>query len=93
MERADAEAVASDFQKFDLDKLNQTLKHQKAEIERLRRLLDNVRAGNPSRFCIYNLHSAQSIIMGHLVLLIQRIFKLFNSLQVTRMKYTAYWMR
>ncbi|XP_014382169.1 centriolin isoform X3 [Alligator sinensis] len=46
MERADAEAVASDFQKFDLDKLNQTLKHQKAEIERLRRLLDNVRAGN-----------------------------------------------
>uniref|UniRef100_A0A7M4FX69 Centriolin n=1 Tax=Crocodylus porosus TaxID=8502 RepID=A0A7M4FX69_CROPO len=46
MERAEAKAVASDFQKFDLDKLNQTLEHQKAETERLRRLLDNARAGN-----------------------------------------------
>ncbi|XP_037735296.1 centriolin isoform X1 [Chelonia mydas] len=46
MEKPDAGAVASSFQKFEIDKLNQTLKHQRAEIDRLKSLLDNARAGN-----------------------------------------------
>uniref|UniRef100_A0A452GVW7 Uncharacterized protein n=1 Tax=Gopherus agassizii TaxID=38772 RepID=A0A452GVW7_9SAUR len=46
MEKPDAGAVASSFQKFEIDKLNQILKRQKAEIDRLKSLLDNGRAGN-----------------------------------------------
>ncbi|XP_074871233.1 centriolin isoform X3 [Carettochelys insculpta] len=45
-EKPDAGDVASSFQKFEIDKLNQVLKHQRTEIDRLRRLLDNARAGN-----------------------------------------------
>ncbi|XP_044848219.1 centriolin isoform X3 [Mauremys mutica] len=46
MEKPDAGAVASSFQKFEIDKLNQILKRQRAEIDRLKSLLDNGRAGN-----------------------------------------------
>uniref|UniRef100_A0A8C3FSV3 Centriolin n=1 Tax=Chrysemys picta bellii TaxID=8478 RepID=A0A8C3FSV3_CHRPI len=46
MEKTDAGAVASSFQKFEIDKLNQILKRQRAEIDRLKSLLDNARAGN-----------------------------------------------
>ncbi|KAM9117352.1 centriolin isoform 2-T3 [Pangshura tecta] len=46
MEKPDAGAVASSFQKFEIDELNQILKHQRAEIDRLKSLLDNGRAGN-----------------------------------------------
>nr|XP_014427854.1 centriolin isoform X2 [Pelodiscus sinensis] len=45
MEKSDAEPIASSFHKFEINKLNQTLKHQRAEIDRLRSLLDNARAG------------------------------------------------
>ncbi|XP_043354698.1 centriolin isoform X2 [Dermochelys coriacea] len=46
MEKPDARAVAPSFQKFEIDKLNQILKCQRAEIYRLKSLLDNARAGN-----------------------------------------------
>ncbi|KAM7144423.1 centriolin isoform 2-T6 [Macrochelys suwanniensis] len=46
MGKLDAGAVASSFQKFEIDKLNQILKRQRAEIDRLKSLLDNARAGN-----------------------------------------------
>ncbi|XP_065593258.1 centriolin [Cyrtonyx montezumae] len=45
MEKA-GEKIASNSQKLEIDKLNATVEQQKAEIERLRWLLDNVGAGN-----------------------------------------------
>nr|XP_032623335.1 centriolin isoform X4 [Chelonoidis abingdonii] len=45
-EKPDAGAVASSFQKFEIDKLKQILKRQRAEIDRLKSLLDNGRTGN-----------------------------------------------
>ncbi|OXB67097.1 hypothetical protein ASZ78_005670 [Callipepla squamata] len=45
MEKA-GEKTASSSQKLEIDKLNATVEQQKAEIERLRWLLDNVGAGN-----------------------------------------------
>lgn len=61
MEKPDAGAVASSFQKFEIDKLNQTLKHQRAEIDRLKSLLDNARAGNTFFFCLCTLHSSTGL--------------------------------
>ncbi|XP_030063428.1 centriolin isoform X2 [Microcaecilia unicolor] len=45
-ERADAGTFASDFQQYEIDKLSNTLKRQKAETERLKHLLDHARADN-----------------------------------------------
>ncbi|XP_029466666.1 centriolin isoform X2 [Rhinatrema bivittatum] len=49
-EKADAGAFASDFQQYEIDKLNNILKRQKAETERLRHLLDHAREDNTSDF-------------------------------------------
>ncbi|NXE19162.1 CNTRL protein, partial [Ardeotis kori] len=46
MEKGGEKAVASSSQKFEIDKLNEVMEQQKAEIERLRRLLDNIGTGN-----------------------------------------------
>ncbi|KAM6371902.1 centriolin [Pluvialis apricaria] len=46
MEKAGEKTVASSAQKFEIDKLNEVMEQQKAEIDRLRWLLDNIRAGN-----------------------------------------------
>nr|XP_033817320.1 centriolin isoform X2 [Geotrypetes seraphini] len=45
-EKADAGAFASDFQQYEIDKLNNILKRQKAETERLKHLLDHAQADN-----------------------------------------------
>ncbi|NXM26870.1 CNTRL protein, partial [Oxyruncus cristatus] len=42
MEKAGEKAVASNPQKFEMDKLNEVMEQQKAEIDRLRWLLDNI---------------------------------------------------
>ncbi|NXK36470.1 CNTRL protein, partial [Piprites chloris] len=42
MEKAGEKAVASSPQKFEMDKLNEVMEQQKAEIDRLRWLLDNI---------------------------------------------------
>nr|XP_056716120.1 centriolin [Euleptes europaea] len=46
MEKADAQTATSDFQKGQIEKLNQLLTQQKAEIDRLRNLLNQARAGS-----------------------------------------------
>ncbi|XP_067397893.1 centriolin isoform X1 [Emydura macquarii macquarii] len=46
LEKPDAGAVAPSFQKFEIGKLNQILKRQRAEIDQLRSLLNNASAGN-----------------------------------------------
>ncbi|XP_053328761.1 centriolin isoform X2 [Spea bombifrons] len=46
MQSADAGAATSNLQQLEIDKLNQTLKRQKEEIERLKHLLDHARADN-----------------------------------------------
>ncbi|XP_010128217.1 PREDICTED: centriolin, partial [Chlamydotis macqueenii] len=46
MEKGDEKTVASSSQKFEIDKLNEAMEQQKAEIERLRCLLDNIGTGN-----------------------------------------------
>ncbi|KAM6316368.1 centriolin isoform 6-T6 [Podargus strigoides] len=46
MEKAGEKTVASNTQKFEIDKLNAAMEQQKAEINRLRRLLDNIGTGN-----------------------------------------------
>ncbi|XP_063000998.1 centriolin isoform X2 [Elgaria multicarinata webbii] len=46
MEKVDADTAASRFQKEEIEKLNQLLKCQKAEIDRLRSALDEVGAGS-----------------------------------------------
>ncbi|NWW88320.1 CNTRL protein, partial [Rhynochetos jubatus] len=46
MEKAGEKTVESSSQKLEIDKLNEAMQHQKAEIDRLRRLLENIRTGN-----------------------------------------------
>ncbi|XP_037255521.1 centriolin isoform X2 [Falco rusticolus] len=46
MEKAGEETVVSGTQKFETHKLNEAMEQQKAEIDRLRRLLDNTRTGS-----------------------------------------------
>ncbi|NXJ02728.1 CNTRL protein, partial [Psophia crepitans] len=46
MEKAGEKAVASSSQKFEIDKLKEAMEQQKAEIDRLRWLLDNIGTGN-----------------------------------------------
>ncbi|NXY67638.1 CNTRL protein, partial [Glareola pratincola] len=46
MEKAGEKTLASSSQKFEIDKLNEVMEQQKAEIDRLRWLLDNIRTGN-----------------------------------------------
>uniref|UniRef100_A0A663F919 Centriolin n=1 Tax=Aquila chrysaetos chrysaetos TaxID=223781 RepID=A0A663F919_AQUCH len=46
MEKAGEKTVASSSQKFEIDKLNEAMEQQKAEIDRLRWLLDNIGTGN-----------------------------------------------
>ncbi|XP_025918156.1 centriolin isoform X5 [Apteryx rowi] len=46
MGKAGDKTVESSSEKFEIDKLNGAMKQQKAEIDRLRRLLDNIRTGN-----------------------------------------------
>ncbi|NXV12281.1 CNTRL protein, partial [Cepphus grylle] len=46
MEKASEKTVALSSQKFEIDKLNEVMEQQKAEIDRLRWLLGNIRAGN-----------------------------------------------
>ncbi|XP_014798549.1 PREDICTED: centriolin [Calidris pugnax] len=46
MEKAGEKAVASSSQKFEIDKLKEMMEQQKAEIDRLRWLLDNIGTGN-----------------------------------------------
>ncbi|XP_009081586.1 PREDICTED: centriolin, partial [Acanthisitta chloris] len=46
VERAGEKTMASRAQKFEIDKLNQVMEQQKAEIDRLRWLLDNIGTGN-----------------------------------------------
>ncbi|KFQ53203.1 Centriolin, partial [Pelecanus crispus] len=46
MEKAGEKTVASSSQKFEIDKLNEAMEQQKAEIGRLRWLLDNIGTGN-----------------------------------------------
>ncbi|KFP11140.1 Centriolin, partial [Egretta garzetta] len=46
MEKAGEKTIASSSQKFEIDKLNEAMEQQKAEIDRLRWLLDNVGTAN-----------------------------------------------
>ncbi|XP_053818190.1 centriolin isoform X1 [Vidua chalybeata] len=46
MEKAGEKTVASNTQKFEMNKLNEALEQQKAEIDRLKWLLDNIGTGN-----------------------------------------------
>ncbi|XP_010081235.1 PREDICTED: centriolin, partial [Pterocles gutturalis] len=46
MEKASEKTAASSFQKFEIDKLNEAMEQQKAEIDRLRWLLDNIGTDN-----------------------------------------------
>ncbi|NXF05852.1 CNTRL protein, partial [Smithornis capensis] len=46
MEKAGEQTVASNTQKFEMDKLNEVVEQQKAEIDRLRWLLDSIGTGN-----------------------------------------------
>ncbi|KAM6192968.1 centriolin isoform 1-T1 [Sarcoramphus papa] len=46
MEKAGEKTVASGSQKFEIDKLNEAMEQQKAEIDRLRWLLGNIGTGN-----------------------------------------------
>ncbi|KAM9256911.1 centriolin isoform 2-T2 [Cariama cristata] len=46
MEKAGEKTVASSSQKFEIDKLNEAMEQQKAEIDRLKWLLDNIGTGN-----------------------------------------------
>ncbi|NXD74844.1 CNTRL protein, partial [Halcyon senegalensis] len=46
MKKAGEKAAASGSQKFEIDKLNEAMEQQKAEIDRLRWLLDNIGTGN-----------------------------------------------
>ncbi|XP_054249616.1 centriolin [Indicator indicator] len=46
MEKASEKTVASSSQKFEIDKLNEAVEQQKAELDRLRWLLDNIGTGN-----------------------------------------------
>ncbi|XP_009877699.1 PREDICTED: centriolin, partial [Apaloderma vittatum] len=46
MEKADEKMVASSSQKFEMDKLKETMEQQKAEIDRLRWLLGNIETGS-----------------------------------------------
>ncbi|KAK0680610.1 CNTRL protein, partial [Pygoscelis papua] len=46
MEKAGEKTVASSSQKFEIDKLNEAMEQQKAQIDRLRWLLDNIGTGN-----------------------------------------------
>ncbi|KFZ62795.1 Centriolin, partial [Podiceps cristatus] len=46
MEKADEKTVASSSQKFEIGKLNEAMEQQKAEIDRLRWLLDHIGTGN-----------------------------------------------
>ncbi|NWI22478.1 CNTRL protein, partial [Sula dactylatra] len=46
MEKAGEKADVSSSQKFEIDKLNEAMEQQKAEIDRLRWLLDNIGTGN-----------------------------------------------
>lgn len=48
MEKAGEKTFASSSRKFEIDKLNEAMEQQKAEIERLRWLLDNIGTGNLS---------------------------------------------
>lgn len=53
MEKADVQTAISDFQKDQIDKLNQLLKRQKAEIDRLRNLLKQNESGNIFPLCFF----------------------------------------
>ncbi|NXX46743.1 CNTRL protein, partial [Tricholaema leucomelas] len=46
MEKASEKTVASSSQKFEIDKLSEAVEQQKAELDRLRWLLDNIGTGN-----------------------------------------------
>ncbi|XP_018773141.3 centriolin isoform X2 [Serinus canaria] len=46
MEKAGEETLASDTQKFEINKLSEAVEQQKAEIDRLKWLLDNIETGN-----------------------------------------------
>ncbi|XP_059721083.1 centriolin isoform X2 [Haemorhous mexicanus] len=46
MEKAGEETLASDTQKFEINKLSEAVEQQKAEIDRLKWLLDNIGTGN-----------------------------------------------
>ncbi|XP_068011933.1 centriolin isoform X2 [Melanerpes formicivorus] len=46
MEKASEKTLASSSQKFEMDKLNEAVEQQKAELDRLRWLLDNIGTGN-----------------------------------------------
>ncbi|MEE6505076.1 hypothetical protein FKM82_005434 [Ascaphus truei] len=46
MQNADAGITTSNYQQLEIDKLNHTLKKQRAEIERLKHLLDHAKADN-----------------------------------------------
>ncbi|XP_014125981.2 centriolin isoform X2 [Zonotrichia albicollis] len=46
MEKAGEKSVASDTQKFEINKLSEAVEQQKAEIDRLKWLLDNIGTGN-----------------------------------------------
>ncbi|NXK11915.1 CNTRL protein, partial [Herpetotheres cachinnans] len=46
MEKAGEKTIASGTQNFEIHKLNEAMEQQKAEMERLRQLLDNIRTGN-----------------------------------------------
>ncbi|XP_041262278.1 centriolin isoform X2 [Onychostruthus taczanowskii] len=46
MEKAGEQTVASDTQKFEINKLNEAVEQQKAEIDRLKWFLDNIGTGN-----------------------------------------------
>lgn len=52
MEKAGEKTAASSSQKFEIDKLKEAMEQQKAEIGRLRWLLDNVGTGNFSSLSV-----------------------------------------
>lgn len=56
MEKAGEKTAASDTQKFEINKLSEAVEQQKAEIDRLKWLLDDIGTGNFS----FSLHFLQA---------------------------------
>lgn len=70
MEKADAKTATSDFQKDQIEKLNQLLKQQKAEIDRLRNLLKQAGTGNIFPVLLFFLHCASGFEITHIYFLL-----------------------
>lgn len=77
MEKAGEKTVASNTQKFEINKLSEALEQQKAEIDRLKWLLDNSGTGNFSFLSTSCRQTGiQKVIIPHFSLFELRIWRI-----------------